>query len=444
MSPPDSLFHSANSPLAPLAEGLAWLWRLGPPCDSPEPAAVGIGSAAEAPEFEALVRARRLSGAVIMAAGSADEAGPLPARRVRVGVARMGSVQVEGAHTLFAGGRSVVRSSLGVHAVRRGDLLAVGADPALWGRLEFFWVLEAIARFLVERLGRPLVLLPSIGCLRLDDFPGTAELQLRGAAKSDSRQRRRAETMIAQLERTQARLVVAVAAHALAGNTEVPLDRIWPDAVAALARGVDRGVLEPACHGLLHLEPSAREDGRVDPREFAHLDAGAAGARMDTACAWLSDHLGEPHSFVAPVWAYGPGALAAATERALPSWLPPEPAPLVKGLTLHETLAIGLPGLHGVDYAPLRRLAAIGLPPTVVFHGRLLDDRLPRLRAGRDLATAARLVRRPDLPRILRLEGVRWVGVSELMEQLRAHAAIERPGGVVDAKTLAPARLFHG
>lgn len=444
MSSGGSLYHSSGSPLAPVAEALAWLWRLGPPCDAPEAAAVGIGESHEAPELQALVRARRLSGAVILAAGSADEAAPLPFRRVRVGVARIGSVHVEGAHTLFAGGRAVVRSSLGVHAVRSGDLLAIGADPSVWGRLDLFWVLEAIASFLVERLGRPLVLLPPVGCLRLDDFPGTAELQLRGAAKRDSRQRRQAETMIAQLERAQARLVVAAPACALAGNAEAPLDRVWPDAVAELARGVDRGVLEPACHGLLHLEPGAREEGRVDPREFAHLDASAAGDRIDAACAWLRHHLGDPRSFVAPAWAYGPGALAAATERALPSWLPPEPAPLLSGLTLHETLAIGLPGLHGVDYTPLQRLAAIGLPPTVVFHGRLLDDRLPRLRSERDLPTALRLAWKRDLERLIGLTGLRWVGASELLEQLRAHDAIEAEDGKIDAETVASARLFYG
>ena len=352
----------------------------GLPAMLPRPAQWASGSPTRPLSSQALVGARRLSGAVILAAGSADEAAPLPFRRVRVGVARIGSVHVEGAHTLFAGGRAVVRSSLGVHAVRSGDLLAIGADPSAWGRLDLFWVLEAIASFLVERLGRPLVLLPPVGCLRLDDFPGTAELQLRGAAKRDSRQRRQAETMIAQLERAQARLVVAAPACALAGNAEAPLDRVWPDAVAELARGVDRGVLEPACHGFLHLEPGAREEGRVDPREFAHLDASAAGDRIDAACAWLRHHLGDPRSFVAPAWAYGPGALAAATERALPSWLPPEPAPLLSGLTLHETLAIGLPGLHGVDYTPLQRLAAIRAAP---------DGGVPRAALGRPSSSSS-------------------------------------------------------
>jgi hypothetical protein len=444
MSAEGRLFVPAGSPVGPFAAALAWLWRLGPTLDAPARSGVGIGAVEEAAELDALVRARRLSGAVILAAEPGDEAWPLPARRVHAGVARIGSVRVESAHTVFAGGDAAVRSSLGVHAVRRGGLLAVGAGPAQWGRLDLFWALEAIASFLVERLGRPLVLLPPVGCLRLDDFPGTAELQVRGLAKRDSRQRRRAEALIGRLERAEARLVVAVPAHALDGNDEVPSDQVWPEAVAALAQGVERGVLEPACHGLLHLEPGAHAEGRVDPREFAHLDEDQAGARIDAACAWLRARLGEPRSFVAPAWAYGPGALRAAASRALPSWLPPAPGPPVDGLALHETLAVGLPGLHRIDFTPLQRLAALGFPPTVVFHGRLLDDRLPRLRSRRDLVAAARLLRTPDLPRLIGLTGIRWIGAAELLERLRAHGEIDVTGGDQSTAPPAPARLFHG
>jgi hypothetical protein len=444
MSAEGRLFAPAGSSVGSFADALGWLWRLGPTRAAPAPSAVGVGAAEDAAELGAHVRSHHLSGAVILAAGPGDESGPLPARRVRTGVARIGSVQIEGAHTLFASGRAVVRSSLGVHAVRNGDLLLVGAGPAHWGRLDVFWALEAVASFLVERLGRPLVLLPPVGCLRLDDFPGTAELQLRGRAKRDSRQRRRAEALVRRLEQAEARLVVAVTARALDRDEEVPLDRVWPEALAALALGVERGVLEPACHGLTHLEPGARAEGRVDAREFADLDESAAGTRLDAACAWLRSHLGEPRSFVAPAWAYGPGARRAASSRGLPSWLPPEPGPLLRDLDLHETLAVGLPGLHGVDYVPLQRLAALGLPPTVVFHGRLLDDRLPRLRSGRDVATAARLARTPDLPRVIGLTGIRWIGVSELLKQLRAHSAIDGTDAAMSATAAEPSRLFHG
>jgi hypothetical protein len=422
------LFCAGESALAPLAEGLAWLWRLGPRMDTPAPTAVGVGAAEEAGQLAGLVAARRLAGAVIFASGPGVAAGPLPARRSLAATARFGRTRTTGTYTLFAGGDAAVRSSLGLHAVREGNVLVLGAGPDFWGRMDAFWALEAIAGFLTERLERPLVRLPAVGCLRLDDFPGTAELQLLGAAKSDARQRRRAQAMVRRLERARARLIVAVAARALRDDAEVPLDDVWPTAVSALAEGVRRGVLEPACHGLLHLDPRAHAERRVDPREFAGLDAVEAGRRLDLAGAWLEAHAGPPRSFVAPAWGYGPGALAAADARGLPTWLPPAPGALLRGTRLHETLAIGLPGLHRLDYAPLRRLAAIGLPPTVVFHGRLLDDRLPRLRAGRDLAGTARLARAPDLWRIMRMEGVRWVGAAELVEALRHHERIEFDG----------------
>ena len=295
-----------------------------------------------------------------------------------------------------------------------------------------------MAGFLIERLGRPLVALPAIGCLRLDDFPGTAELQLLGAAKPDARQRRRAYAIVRRLARARARLIVAVAGRALRDGGEVPLDDVWPSAVAALAEGVRRGVLEPASHGLLHLDTRARAEGRVDPREFAALDEPEAGRRIDLAGAWLEAHVGAPRSFVAPAWGYGPGALAAADARGLPTWLPPAPAAMMSGTRLRETLAVGLPGLHGLDYAPLRRLAAIGLPPTVIFHGRLLDDRIPRLRAARDVAGAVRLARAPDLWRLMRLEGVRWTGAAELAEALRRHERIEVDGDAIAGGTGGP------
>lgn len=437
------LFCPAGSPLAPLVDGLAWLWRLGPRLDAPQARAVGVGEPRDAAELAALVAARHLAGAVVFAAGSGEDAGPLPARRRQAGVARFGALSVEGPHTVFANGRAAVRSSLGVHAVRDGGFMALGAGPATWGRVDVVWALDAVAHFLAERLGRPLVLLPEIGCLRLDDFPGTAELQLRGEARDDARQRRRAERMIAFLRRAEARLVVAVAARALDGEREVPLDQVWPRAVAALAHGVERGVLEPACHGLLHLEPAARAEGHVDPREFSRIDAREAGRRLDAATRWLGQTIGAPRSFIAPAWGYGAGALAAASERGLLTWLPPAPGPLLREGWLRETLAIGLPGLHGLNYAPLRRLAAVGVPPTVVFHGQLLDDRLPRLRSGRDVRSAARLAMLPDLPRLARLAGIRWVGAEELAQSLRAHEAIVVEGAEIRSAG-EPARLLHG
>ena len=202
------LYCPRDSELAPFADGLAWLWRLGPRLNEPAPSAVGLGTARDAPALAALSAAGRLAGAVILAPGSAPATGALPARRVHDGHARFGGARADAAFTLFAGGDAVVRSTLGIHAVR---------------------------------------------------------------------------------------------------------------------------------------------------------------------------------------------------------------------------------GLHRLDYAPLHRLAAIGLPPTVVFHGRLLDDRLGRLRATCDLTGAARLAARPDLPRLIGLDGVRWLGAAELIEVYERHERIEVRGAEVVA-----------
>jgi hypothetical protein len=158
-----------------------------------------------------------------------------------------------------------------------------------------------------------------------------------------------------------------------------------------------------------------------------------AGRRLDDAIAWLRQHVGPPVSFAAPAWGYSAGSLEAAAERRLPSWLPPAPAPLLEDdLRIRETLSIGLPGLHRLDYRPLERLAAAGLPPTVVFHGALLDNRLQDLKVPRDTAPLLRLAVRRDLCRIPRLRTVRWVGAGELIRALRAHDQVRVDGTRVE------------
>ena len=87
--------------------------------------------------------------------------------------------------------------------------------------------------------------------------------------------------------------------------------------------------------------------------------------------------------------------------------MPPKPGPLLEGLLFHETLDNGLPSLERLDYSPLAAFARAGIPPTVVFHGRLLDGRPERLRVERDFFTLARLLRWRDLDRIARLDQVR-------------------------------------
>ncbi|HEX8121474.1 MAG TPA: hypothetical protein VF549_09440 [Solirubrobacteraceae bacterium] len=423
------LTAAPDAPERGIAELLAWLWRLGPVRDEPAPGTVAIAGPEAAAELRAAVRAGGLAGAVILAPGARPEAPGLPARTVASGAARFRGVgRVSGEHTLLGGGTAAVSSSLGTHAVREDRVLVAGASPQRWGDLTQWWLLPALADFLPSVLGRPLVALPPVGCLRLDDAPGTAELQLLGHAKPDGRERARIRAMLDAVERSGSRLVIAVVARALRDEAIVPIEEVWPQSIALLAEGVERGVLEPACHGLLHLDPAEHAAGRVAAREFLRLDREQAGRHLDEALAWMSERLGPARSFIAPAWGYSDGALEAAAERGLVTWMPPQAGPLLAGHLLHETLHDGLPGLTRLDYAPLARIAAAGLPPTVVFHGRLLDGRMERLREARDVASLARLLRRRDLERVAALPGVRWVGAEELAARLRAHGEVDVDG----------------
>jgi peptidoglycan/xylan/chitin deacetylase (PgdA/CDA1 family) len=414
------LFSPADSEAGSLAETMAWLWRLGPVLTSPDARAVGVGGPAEAADLRRLVDAGRLAGAVVLAGSAPGPAADgVPARVATPGLARFPGARVRGRMATFADGAAVVRSSVGVHAVRDGRVLAVAFDAEDWGRLPSYWALPAIASHLAEVLDRPLVSLPAVGCLRVDDVPGSAEQQLLRRDKPDSRQRRWIRALARQAERSGARVVVGVPARALRDGRFVGLDEVWPRAVAALRDAVRAGLFEPACHGLSHVDEVALARGEVSAREFALLDAEEAGRRMDEATAWLTSRVGAPASFIAPAWSYGEGTLRAAEARGLPVWLPPAPGPLLEPAGVRETLRAGLQGLHGVDYRALERLAESGLPPVVVLHGRLLDDRL----AHRDVLALARLALRRDLARLMRLRGVRWVGTEELVGLLRAHDA---------------------
>ena len=414
---------ASGSVARPYAEGIAWLWRLGEPIAEPIPGAVGFGVEDEGDRLAGHLAAGRLAGAVVLAAGKQID-GRL---RFEEGFRLHGPAQL-----LPDGVLPLVRSSAGLHAGEREGVLYLATTPERWGLLDEAWALPALARYLVSRLPGPLVALPPLGCLRIDDLPGTAELQLRGAGRSDRQMERRIRRMVDDVARARARLVVAVAARALRDKEPVPTDEVWPRAVAALAEGVRRGVLEPAGHGLLHLSASARIRGRLDPRELVDLTEEEAGGLMDVAMEWIRDRLGAAESFVPPAWGYNDGTLAAATARGLAVWLPPAPGPLTAlGGHIRETLQIGLPALDGLDYSPLRRIAESGLPPTVVFHGRLLDARLATLRRRRAVLAAARLARRRDLERIPALEGVRWISGRELVKRLRAHDSIEVEGSDV-------------
>jgi hypothetical protein len=236
-----------------------------------------------------------------------------------------------------------------------------------------------------------------------------------------------------------------VAARALEDGHQVPLERVWPRAVAALAEGVAAGTFEPVCHGHLHLDTQELEQGRVEFREFARLDEREAGRRLDEAATWQEEALGRrPQTFCAPAWSYSPGALAAAAARGLPAWQRPELGPLLEDGRVHETVDSALRGLHGLGYGPLVAMAQRGLPPTPVFHGGLFDLRLTQVKERRDLLTLAKVILRRDILRLPGLAGIRWIGAGELVRLLEAHATVHVRGSEVDLGDAAEALLWPG
>lgn len=447
MSDHGRLFVPPGAPTAAIAKALSWLWRLGPVLDSASADAVGVGAADQEEELRALVEGGGLAGAVLFLAVPGPARDRTPASRRIQGITRFsGREQVRGEFTVFESGTAAVESSIGTHAVRDGRMLLLGADhEAWWSRLETYWILAALADFLPEVLERPLVMLPPVGVARLDDVPGTAQHQLEVRAKTDSQQRGLARTLRRTWGRRGACLNVAVAAEALRRKERVPLDDVWPKAVAEFAEGVREGAIASVCHGLLHLVPEALEEGRVDYYEFRELDEAEAGRRIDIALAWHERNFGvRPRTFVAPAWGYSDGAFRALAARNLPAWLPPSPGPLLDGGNVHETIDPALWGIYRLDYRPLARWAALGLPPTLVFHGRSFDLRLQQLDRRRDFATLVRLFARRDIVRVPRLRGVRWIGTGEFVDLLRAHDRIEVRGREVELDDQAEAVLVDG
>jgi predicted deacetylase len=280
--------------------------------------------------------------------------------------------------------------------------------------------------FLTDLLDRPPVKLPAMGLLRYDDVPGTAAQQLSGQDKPDRKVVRRVRRLSRVCADSGAVLNVAVTARALDGGEEVPLDRIWPRSVEAIAEGIRDGTFEQIAHGYLHLAPGSTE-GNVESREFGGLDREEAERRIGSALEWAEQALGvRPRSFVAPNWVYSPGSLEALAAIGLPAFLPCEPAPLTDGSNVRESLVSTVDGLHGLDYRPLTALAEAGVPPYVVVHGGLIDSRFNGLDLPRDAVTLARLAVRRDMFRLPRVPGVRWVGASELIERLAEHDRVDR------------------
>jgi hypothetical protein len=429
------------------AEAISWLWRLGPILDEPSPRAVGIGWHDEAAALDRLLGGGDLAGVAAFATRPGPDDGPVPSRSRAVGVADFGDgLRVAGQFALLHGGHPVVTSSLGAHASRDGNSIVFAADPeAGWGTLDGFWLWPALAAFIAEVRDSPLVMLPPMGLARYDDIPGTAYHQKIGKVKSDARARRRAEHTIDVFADAGAVLNVAISSRAFVDGREAPLDAVWPRAIQAFARGRERGVVEPICHGYLHLDAAALARGEIEPREFAHEGKGEAARKVDATLAWLRSTLGvRPETFVAPTWAYGPGLREVLAERELVAWLPPEPAPLLGGGSLRETLFSTLEGMFRLDYGPLRALAAAGLPPTVVVHGGLFDQRMSRLRADRDLGSAARLALRRDVHRLPAVDGIEWVGAAEWLRRLRAHGRIEVRDGDVHNPENADVTIVRG
>jgi hypothetical protein len=424
---PPSLFVQPRSPASALARAISWLWRLGDPASDPDEEAVGIGVIDEANALDHLTASGRLSGAVILCPEPGHQVGWIPARRTVEGVARFPGIgAIEDQFTVFEGGTPQLRSDKGTHTVRNQRVLAIGAGPDTWGRLSIALLLESLSSFLTEISGCPPVTLPAIGVVRFDDFPGTAQHQLENQAKPDRRQARRMRRFRGAFQRSGNVLNVAACARALDRGEVVPLDQVWPDAVAELRRGANEGSVEPVCHGFLHLDPDAYARGEVEFREFARLDRTETERRVTATLAWQEERIGRPATFVAPAWAYGDFALEISASLGLAPWLKPEPGPLVEGSGVRETLIDGPPGLHHLDYSPLAALARLGLPPTIVMHGALLDDRVSTLRRPRDLLALARLVVRRDIARLPGVPGLRWIGASEYAHLVRTHDAESR------------------
>lgn len=405
---------------------LQWLWGESGEADE---ARVGVGTAAEASDLQRLVSEGRLEGAVVLCAPSAGEAGdggrPLQGTaKFEQGHLRGGFWEPrprDGDHAVPA-----LTSGLGTHAFAGQSLLWVGAPAdGDWGSLRVAWVLSAIRSFLEGSLGLSVRALPPIGCLRLDDVPGTAEFQLDGKAKDDREQARFARKLAGAAARSGSVLNIATACRALDDgdpSKRVSLEQVWPSAVEELRAGVAAGAMEAVCHGYLGLVPEALDRGEVDYHEYGTLSEPEARDLLTRVVAWQREQLGEAPTFVAVDWTYSEGALAAADHLGLAAWLPPAPAPPLKGHTMRESLRGPLDGIAGVDFRPLAWLAESGLPPTVTLHGRSLDNRRAAFRIPRDGVSLARAYLHRDIFRLLRLGGVEWVGASRMRAALEEHA----------------------
>jgi hypothetical protein len=429
------VFVLPGSRVRRFAETVAWLWRLGPVRDSPNRATLALGWLDDIAELRDLLDRGNLAGAVVFASRPGPRTGTMPGRHRRVGTPSFGpGCRIGGEfYVLDAAGEPVIRSSLGVHAVRDGNWMLIGADPeASWGALDGAWVFDALADFAADVLDRPLALLPPVGWVRYDDVPGSAYHQLTGRDKPDRKMRRRVNRAIERFADASACLNVAIPPRTLVEGRETPVDEVWPESIAALQAGVRAAYVEPVYHGYLHLDTDAWETGRMSPREFETVRREEADRRLDIAFRWFADVFGEDgRTFVAPTWTYSEGLLEALANRDVPTWLPPDLGALVASNTVRETIYSTMEGLVGLDYEPYGVLARAGVPPTIVIHGGLFDARIQGLRDRRQIVAAARLFQRRDLLRFPWVDGVRWIGATELVDRLRAHDLVQVDGSAV-------------
>ena len=199
---PDSLYVAPDSAARAFTEAIAWLWRLGPVQLEPSGRAMGFGAAGEAGTLGRLIARGQLAGGVVFAASETGDRPLRPGSRVAEGIADFPDGRAKGAFTVFREGRPVLRSGLGAHAVEQDGVLYLGASPGDWGTVSAYWLFGVIAEMLQRTLARPLIMLPPLGCIRLDDVPGTGLQQLLGRDHPDSTMARRIRGLTRRYART--------------------------------------------------------------------------------------------------------------------------------------------------------------------------------------------------------------------------------------------------
>lgn len=173
----------------------------------------------------------------------------------------------------------------------------------------------------------------------------------------------------------------------------------------------ERGV-EMFLHGYTHRDDSQHAGTSAQLRarvmtagegEFLGLDRQEAASRIDAGLCLLEDVIGRPvDGFVAPAWLYGPGAIEALADRALPLaedhfrvWSPRTGRRLAQGPVItwasrtRGRLASSLFAAAGLRRLPIRALR-IGVHPPDAAHPRLVASIDKTLRIASKNRTPAR------------------------------------------------------